>query len=147
MQSQDCIAQFQNQSQDRVNLVRNLEIPRLCRTNTHTLTIFLLVSRSNASGLEMMEALTYQSGASGEWYLSSTSRGESLSNGEKAKKEIEKGGEGGKRGEGKRGRRKRGGGREEEEGEEREGRKPSKEGGNRKGKEKYKCIKISTLHS
>ena len=104
MQSQDCIAQFQNQSQDRVNLVRNLEIPRLCRTNTHTLTIFLLVSRSNASGLEMMEALTYQSGASGEWYLSSTSRGESLSNGEKAKKEIEKGGEGGKRGEGKRGR-------------------------------------------
>lgn len=89
-----------------------MQIPRLCRTDTHTLTIFLLVSRSNASGLEMMEALTYQSGASGEWYLSSTSRGESLSNGgnERAKKEIGKGGEGGKRGVGRRGRRKRGGG-------------------------------------
>ena len=54
---------------------------------THTLTIFLLVSRSKASGLDMMDALTYQSGASGERYFSSTSRGESFSNG--GREEVE----------------------------------------------------------
>ena len=49
--------------------------------NTNPLTIFLLTSRSSMSGLETMDTLTYQSLASGELYFSSTSSGESLSEG------------------------------------------------------------------